>query len=78
MSIERGIKNTLHGLSEIADEGGYIERKEALNTIAQMQWFDNYGEQYYRLRLRITRTLANNVKDEDTPDIVKEELGAEA
>lgn len=78
MSIERGIKKTLHGLSEIADEGGYIERKEALNTIAQMQWFDNFGVQYYNLRLRITETLAANVKDEDIPEVVKEELEAEA
>ena len=78
MAIEDSVQKTLYGLSAIADEGGYIERKEALNTIAQMQWFDNYGEDLYHLRLRITKTLAQNVKDEDIPDVVKEELGVEA
>ena len=74
MSIEDGVDRTLRGLSEIADEGGYIERKEALQTIAQMQWFDNFGIEYYNHRLRITKTLADSVNDEDIPQIVQEEL----
>jgi len=74
MSTEDGIDRTLRGLSEIADEGGYIERKEALQTIAQMKWFDNFGIEYYNHRLRITKTLVEGLKDEDIPQTVQEEL----
>jgi hypothetical protein len=35
--IEDGIQETLNGLSKIADNGGYVERKQALQTIAEMQ-----------------------------------------
>jgi len=74
MSIEDGIDRTLRGLSEIADEGGYRERVEALETISKMQWFDNFGIEHYNLRLRVTQTLADSVNDEDIPEIVREEL----
>lgn len=76
-TTEEGIKQTLLGLSCIADEGGYVERREALETIARMQWFDNFGADLYHLRLRITKTLAKNVEDDDIPEVVKEELEAD-
>lgn len=74
MSIEDGIEKTLQGLSQIADEGGYIERREALQTVSEMQWFDNFGPEYYHLRLRVTKTLADTVEKEDIPQVVREEL----
>lgn len=74
MSVEDGIDRTLRGLSEIADEGGYVERREALETIAQMQWFDNFGVEYYNLRCRITKTLIKGVEREDIPGTVAEEF----
>lgn len=74
MSIEDGIDRTLRGLSEIADEGGYVERREALETIAQMQWFDNFGPGLYHLRCRVTITLIKNVERDDIPESVAEEF----
>ena len=72
--IEDGIQETLNGLSKIADNGGYVERKQALQTIAEMQWFDNFDVKYYNHRIRITTTLANSVEYNDIPETVKEEL----
>lgn len=74
MSIEDGINKTLYGLSEIADDGGYRERVEALETIAEMSWFDNFGVEYYNLRLQVMKTLAESVSDEDVPEIVQEKI----
>jgi hypothetical protein len=72
--IEDGIQETLNGLSKIADNGGYVERKQALQTIAEMRWFDNFGIKYYNHRIRIATTLANSIKDKDIPETVKEDL----
>jgi len=74
MSVEDGINKTLRGLSEIADDGGYHERVDALETVAKMSWFDNFGIEYYNLRVRVTKTLIAGVNAEDIPEIVKEEF----
>lgn len=77
MTTEDGINRTLRGLSEIADEGGYRERVAALETIAEMTWFDNFGIEYYNLRCRVTKTLIAGVNEEDIPELVAEEFSDE-
>jgi len=62
------------GFQRVADTGGYVERRNALEAIAELQWFDNFGKPYYDRRLKITEQLAKSLKPEDWPEAVQEEL----
>lgn len=71
---EKAIEDMYDGFQRVADTGGYVERRNALEAIAELQWFDNFGKPYYDRRLSITEQLAKSLKPEDWPDTVKEEL----
>jgi len=71
---ESAITDLLDGFEKIARTGGYRERVEALQMIDGMTWFDNFGEPYYRRRLRIAQELADDVRDDDVPEFLQEEL----
>jgi hypothetical protein len=74
MAIENSIHQTLDGLEKIADEGGYVEKKEALMTLAEMSWFDNFKPEIHFKRRRLMEDIADDLADRHIQDSVKEEL----
>ena len=72
--IERGISTTLDGIEQIGRNGGYREKVEALEVLNEMTWFDNFGAPLYRRRLQIADRIAADVKDDDVPEFLAEEL----
>lgn len=72
--IEHSIHEALLNIEQIAVHGGYREKVECLNTLAEMTWFDNFGADLYHERLRIVELIAEDVQEKDVPETLQEEI----
>jgi hypothetical protein len=72
--IENYIYEMYNQIDKAATAGGYREKVELLQVLEDMSWFDNFGEPLYRQRLRVAKTHAENVQEDDIPEFLLEEL----
>jgi hypothetical protein len=75
---KEGIQQMYSGMRKIAQNGGYRERKELVQMLYTASWFDNFGYEFYQQRLNIARiAYERGLKNEDIPELLKEELDIE-
>jgi fructosamine-3-kinase len=77
---KEGIAQMYQGMRKIVRNGGYRERKEVIECLHILSWFDNFGYDFYQERMHIVQMAYENergLKEEDIPDVLKEELEIE-
>lgn len=72
---ENAVNEMYRSMEKVARNGGYRERKELLEAINNLLWFDNFGYECYQNRLNLMRIInERGIKNEDIPDYLRQEM----
>ena len=57
------LSETIQNLEELAESGGYREKKELIETVKSLSWFDNFSEEFHHRRLDLLDNLDVEVSE---------------
>lgn len=61
--INETLPSLLQNLRTIAENGKYREKKEVIETLESLSWFDNFEEEFHIRRTELIEELKNEVEN---------------
>ena len=57
------LSETIQNLEELAESGKHREKKELIETVKSLSWFDNFSEEFHYRRLDLLDNLDAEVSE---------------